>query len=149
MKARRDSQQSVSVSELGAFASSCEQQALLRYRDKVNVRHETPQSRAGDLIHTKVARQARHYEAERRQTQDSRCYVATALYGPSAYETQLLRDWRDDVLRQSVTGRLLIAVYYRVSPHLVSMIAPGSNVERAARVIVNTVVRCVEGYRGG
>ena len=41
------------------------------------------------------------------------CFIATAVYGDiNAPEVRALRGFRDDVLRQSFTGRLLVELYY-------------------------------------
>jgi len=41
------------------------------------------------------------------------CFVATAVYGDiNAPEVQVLRDFRDDVLRRSALGRKAIDFYY-------------------------------------
>lgn len=48
-----------------------------------------------------------------------RCFVATAIYrAPQAYEVQLLRSFRDLVLRNHPTGRWFIKKYYHFSPPL-------------------------------
>lgn len=47
---------------------------------------------------------------------DRRCYVATAVFGAHAPETQRLRRWRDTVLAPSPWGRFVIRTYYRASP---------------------------------
>ena len=48
------------------------------------------------------------------------CYIATAVYGSyDCPEVWTLRRFRDEVLRESVLGRLFIRGYYAVSPELV------------------------------
>ena len=48
------------------------------------------------------------------------CYIATAVYGSyDCPEVWTLRRFRDEVLRESVLGRLFIRSYYAVSPGLV------------------------------
>ena len=41
------------------------------------------------------------------------CFVASALYGPEAFETDVLRRYRDERLAVSAPGRLFIRLYYR------------------------------------
>lgn len=44
-----------------------------------------------------------------------RCCIATLVFGPGR-ETGALRMFRDRVLRESASGRWLIAVYYKTAP---------------------------------
>jgi len=51
------------------------------------------------------------------------CFIATAAYDtPAAQEIDILRDFRDEVLRQHVLGRLFIKTYYRSSPPIAQWI---------------------------
>lgn len=58
--------------------------------------------------------QAQHNQVP--SDQDKRCFIATAVYGAQDGRTQQLRDWRDDVLQKTGLGRLLVRIYYRLSP---------------------------------
>lgn len=53
---------------------------------------------------------------------DSRCFIATELYGQLAEETNLLRNYRDTVLMKRKLGRAFIDFYYAVSPSVVVLI---------------------------
>lgn len=46
------------------------------------------------------------------------CFIASVTYGPTAPETQTLRQFRDHVMRPTAAGRGLIRLYYRASPRL-------------------------------
>jgi hypothetical protein len=48
------------------------------------------------------------------------CFIATAVYAdePWAWELWVLRQFRDDFLKQFAVGRRLIMIYYRLSPPL-------------------------------
>jgi hypothetical protein len=46
------------------------------------------------------------------------CFCASLAWGPEARETELLRRFRDRVLRRASAGRWLINVYYRTAPGL-------------------------------
>lgn len=48
--------------------------------------------------------------------QDSRCYVASYAFGSNHPITQDLRDWRDEILLSWSTGKLLVVIYYSLSP---------------------------------
>ena len=48
---------------------------------------------------------------------DKRCFIATAAFGSSdSPYVQILRDFRDRYLMDSVYGRLFVTEYYSVSP---------------------------------
>lgn len=51
------------------------------------------------------------------------CFIATAATGDGHPDVVQLRRFRDDILRKSRFGRVLIQVYYGVSPPVASWIA--------------------------
>jgi len=54
---------------------------------------------------------------------DSSCFVATAVYGTqSCEELDILREFRDEKLRPSPIGNVLVDVYYKVSPSFADFI---------------------------
>jgi serine/threonine protein kinase len=55
-------------------------------------------------------------------TSSSNCFIATAIYGIHAPETNLLRTWRDQKLLKSNMGRLFVFAYYKISPSLIPWI---------------------------
>jgi hypothetical protein len=59
---------------------------------------------------------------QREPAQDKRCFVATLAFGSEAYETQALRDFRDDVLLRTRWGRALVRLYYVMSPNLCAVL---------------------------
>ena len=46
------------------------------------------------------------------------CFCASLAWGPEAPETELLRRFRDRILRRTGAGRGLIRIYYRTAPGL-------------------------------
>jgi hypothetical protein len=51
------------------------------------------------------------------------CFIATAAYGtPMAGEIQILRDFRDEYLVTNPVGKVLVDIYYRVSPPIAGFI---------------------------
>ncbi len=54
---------------------------------------------------------------------DKRCFIASSIYGIDSLEAVTLRKWRDDVLLQSVMGRMFVNWYYWFSPLMVSTMA--------------------------
>lgn len=65
-----------------------------------------------------------HAAFEKQNIQDKRCYIATAIYGQSAYETKVLRIWRDNYLQHTQTGKIIIKIYYKMSPLLLRNLSP-------------------------
>ena len=64
------------------------------------------------------------------------CFIATELWGESASETELLRIFRDAVLRRHRLGRALICTYYRLSPALAAYIAPRPSARWLAKLLL-------------
>ena len=50
------------------------------------------------------------------------CFCASLAWGPEAPETELLRKFRDRILRRSTAGRRLIRLYYRTAPVLCGLL---------------------------
>lgn len=107
----------VAVSELAQLAR-CEQQVLL---DQTHGKQRPPErerlAAAGEREHARHDQLARRYQG-RPAARDRRCFIASALYGETAWQTEVLRTWRDRVLQPTGWGRVLIAGYYRLSPPL-------------------------------
>ncbi|MFC1968661.1 CFI-box-CTERM domain-containing protein [Chloroflexota bacterium] len=73
--------------------------------------------------------------AEREVKKESDCFIATAAYGtPAAKEIDILRQFRDDFLRDSSLGNGFINFYYQTSPPLADFIAE----HEALRTVVRT-----------
>lgn len=51
---------------------------------------------------------------------DKRCYIATAIYGQDSPKTNLLREWRDKKLKVNWYGKIIVKIYYFISPYLVN-----------------------------
>ena len=67
----------------------------------------------------------------------SGCFVATATYGSAtAAEVALFRRFRDGVLLRSGGGRLIVRLYYRVSPPLAVAIAKSRPLRLLTKVLV-------------
>lgn len=43
------------------------------------------------------------------------CFIATVVYGANAKETNILKQWRDNSLNKTLTGKLVVQAYYRIS----------------------------------
>lgn len=57
-----------------------------------------------------------------RPSTSGNCFIATAVYGVDAPETNALRSWRDRQLMPTLLGRTFIATYYRISPSIVPIL---------------------------
>ena len=126
--------QYVSISEVVAIVY-CERQTVLdkKYGRK---RSRQVEQHASDGS-------ARHKSFERagRAQQDRRCFVATAIYGADAPQTDLLRQWRDARLAPHAIGRAIIAVYYVLSPAFVKSCATRPTFTRGVRWLLDQLCR--------
>lgn len=80
-------------------------------------------------------------EGQTRAAIDRRCFIATAIYGPDAAETNFLRAWRDRVLMPAMVGRLFVRAYYAVSPGLVPLLCRSRCAATAVRAGLNALLR--------
>ncbi|WP_459203453.1 CFI-box-CTERM domain-containing protein (plasmid) [Ralstonia pseudosolanacearum] len=80
-------------------------------------------------------------EGHTRAVIDRRCFIATAIYGPDAAETNFLRAWRDRVLMPSKHGRALVRAYYATSPRLLPILSRSRLAAGAVRVVLDRVLR--------
>jgi len=78
------------------------------------------------------------------------CMIATAAYGtPAAKEIDLLREFRDEVLMTNAAGRVLVGIYYRLSPPVAKFISRHDTLRMLVReALVNPPVKAVEMTRG-
>ena len=72
-------------------------------------------------------------------TTHGRCFIATMVFGEGP-ETQTLRAFRDQVLRQGPTGRRLVATYYRVAPGVCRMLEREPWAHSVLRVALRPVI---------
>ncbi len=82
----------------------------------------------------------KHEQFNRKISTDKRCYVASYLYGMEDQRTETLRRFRDNALQCSPGGRILIAVYYRLSPMVIEISKRSSWVDLVLRRIVDRLV---------
>ena len=117
--AARGKKTMVSASEL-AQMGACER--LVMFEARHGKRKSPCQQEAierGTAEHDKFFRDGVRSQPEL-QTSLSKpwCFCASLAWGPEARETELLRRFRDRVLRRTSAGRWLIKVYYRTAPGL-------------------------------
>jgi hypothetical protein len=115
----RDKKAMVSASEL-AQMGACERLVLFEARHgKRSSRCQQEAVERGRTEHDKFFRDGVRSQSDL-QTSLSKpwCFCASLAWGPEAPETDLLRRFRDRILRRTAAGRGLIRIYYRTAPGL-------------------------------
>jgi len=75
------------------------------------------------------------------QSSDS-CFVATAAFGtPLADEINILRQWRDKVLINSITGRLFVKTYYKIGPYAAKLVERSGFLKGLIRKIIYRIIK--------
>ena len=75
----------------------------------------------------------------------SGCFIATAAYGDQDFgRLDLLREYRDSVLYQTIPGRWFIWLYYRVAPWPARVVARSPRVRRIVRRGLDIMVSLIE-----
>ena len=121
---RRKVVRGIAASDLAKMAA-CEQKLVFekRYGERLTPT-QRERIRQGNDGHARYLREAfvlnpRVISSDRKPW----CFIASELWGERAPETQLLRSFRDAVLRRHPFGRVLIRAYYRLSPAIAGYIA--------------------------
>ena len=76
-----------------------------------------------------------------KKTSDSRCYIATHLYGTDHLITHKLRNYRDVKLDSNILGKLLVKIYYVVSPLLISLLGDSIFFRNTMRTLIIKILR--------
>ena len=92
-----------------------------------------------------LAKIAQDQPRPRYRSRDSRCFIASQVYGATAPETDALRAWRDAVLTPSRAGRAFVSAYYTLSPALVQILKRSPALTRFARRCLDAIVRRIGG----
>jgi len=81
------------------------------------------------------------YPSPRATSQNkSGCFIASAIYGPYALETSILREWRDKKLLLYLPGRMLTCFYYFVSPPLSKLITRHETFKMVIRKLLDAFI---------
>lgn len=116
----------------------CEQKAVFdRERGRIESREVRAKREDGISQHKRFENEGRRSSAG----QDHRCFIATAVYGHDAAETNFLRAWRDRALMPSMAGRAAVRLYYCVSPMLLPVLARHAKLACAVRAMLDRLVR--------
>ena len=103
----------VSATEL-AKMGKCERQAYLDYHHGQDTSLTATYIEKGNYEHEQFNR--------RLSGKDKRCFIATAVFGIDAIETNILRQFRDEHLLPYKPGRIFTSLYYCISPYLVVLL---------------------------
>jgi hypothetical protein len=80
-------------------------------------------AKSGDQAHAEFHADAlRAVAADEISNAKPWCFIASATFSPMAPETQILRRFRDRVLRRFRAGRLFVRAYYWLSPSIARQI---------------------------
>ena len=114
----------------------CEQKVVFdRERGDARPLEVRAKAAAGTFEHLRF-----QVEGQTRAAIDRRCFIATAIYGPDAPETDFLRAWRDRVLMPTTTGRFFVQAYYASSPALVPLLCRSRGAASAVRAALNALL---------
>jgi len=78
-----------------------------------------------------------------KQAQDTRCFVATHVYGIDDPRTVNLRNYRDNTLTKTLAGRCFIRSYYALSPFLIRAAKRLPLLDRTLKTLLNVFYRRV------
>ncbi len=81
-------------------------------------------------------------EIERRVNKKTGCYIATVVFDDYNDENVLsLRSYRDNILAKKHIGKILIDIYYKISPKLIKFIGASSVAKHVIRQILIVLVK--------
>lgn len=124
----------VSASEL-AQLGVCERRVVFEHRlGKRRTSEQREACRRGELAHERFFREGvQTPAAEDAFSHKGFCFIATLVYGETP-ETQVLRQFRDRVLRPTRPGRWAIAAYYRMAPSVCTVLKRHPGLQRVVRI---------------
>jgi hypothetical protein len=86
--------------------------------------------------------------AERQSGSVDACFVATAAYGSLlANDVEMLRRFRDNVMKHSVLGELAVETYYTFGPPVAGVVGESDLLRATARELLTPIVDRVRGLR--
>jgi len=74
------------------------------------------------------------------------CFIAGAVYGEYSYEVFVLRDFRDNTLRNSFFGRAFISGYYALSPGIARIAKKNKSLKNFLRWLIRGFLRIIGKY---
>ena len=76
-----------------------------------------------------------------------RCFIATCVFG-EAWQTEVLRRFRDEALRPSVWGRQVIRLYYRGAPGICVVLRRWPALQVPMRVVLGAIATGLRWWSG-
>ncbi|HRK01046.1 MAG TPA: hypothetical protein PLH57_00145 [Oligoflexia bacterium] len=92
---------------------------------------------SGSAVHVNDFKRAH----EQLRSNLSKCFIATAVYGPKSDEVAALRAFRDHFLNKNLIGRSVVGFYYAISPPLARLAVRQPRIADAIRPFLNLIVR--------
>src|SRR5438552_15311601 len=137
----RDKKTVVSASELSQMGA-CER--LVLFEAKYGKRKSQCQREAierGTREHDKFFKDGVRSQSDVQTSLEKPwCFCASLAWGPEAPETNLLRKFRDRILRKTAFGRWFIRAYYRMAPKLCRRLDGRTKIIHALRLGLMPVV---------
>src|SRR6266542_946566 len=132
---KRDKKSMVSASQLSQMGA-CERLVLFEARyGKRKSRCQQEAIERGRSEHVKFFRDGVRSQSDVQTSLEKPwCFCASLVWGPEAPETDLLRRFRDRILRRTAAGRCLIRIYYRTAPDLCRCLDGRTKLIRALRL---------------
>jgi hypothetical protein len=139
----------VSASDL-ARMGRCERLVMFEYRhgSRSSARQQRAQAR-GLVEHEQFYREG--LSASTQAARKGRCFIATCVFG-EAWQTEVLRRFRDEALRPSVWERRVIRLNYRRAPGNCVVLRRWPPLQVAVRMVLGAIatgLRWWSGLRGG
>ena len=75
------------------------------------------------------------------------CFIATCVFG-EAWQTEVLRRFRDEALRPSIWGRWVIRLYYRGAPGLCVVLRRWPALQIPMRMVVGAIATALRWWSG-
>jgi hypothetical protein len=73
-------------------------------------------------------------------TQKRSLCAAEAIYGENAEQTELLREYRDNVLSKTSEGQETIKTYYKFSPTVTKLLESNQHLKNKAKAIIDSML---------
>lgn len=91
----------------------------------------------------RIKGEQKHLKFNDMAQEDTRCFVASYLYGTFDHRTCLLRKFRDDTLSKTKMGNTFIRAYYKLSPYLVRIATHSIAVHWVLKVSTFLVIKVI------